>query len=274
MRVTIFVLIVMSLAASLPALAQEQSRESMAVDATAAQWSFQLAYEGKHDYKTDSLDSGGYRPEGEKGFLQFRLVAPISKSESWPLTLLPRLTLKLVQSAEGNYGLGSSDVFALIILNQWASGRWGIGPQINFPAQSSETNEFGSTEWGYGFAAAVTQRALNDDLFLALLIQQVWRKQPDTGETKAAPLGLNPIIVYQLGSGFYISNGDYVINYSWQDGSWFVPFLLRFGKAFIGPTSTWNAYVEYGVPVIYKSWKGPVPSHILRINVQFQIPVG
>lgn len=268
------VMCLLILLTAIPAWSEEQSRESMAVDATAAQWSFQFAYEGKFNYKTDSLDSGGYRPEGQKGFWQFRLVAPIAKSESWPVTLLPRLTVRIVDSKHGNYGLGVSDVFALIIANQWASGRWGIGPQINFPAQASETKEFGNTEWGYGFAAAVTQRALNDDLFLALLLQQVWTKQPDSGETKAAPLGINPVVVYQLGSGFYIGNGDFVMSYNWQDGSWLVPFLVRFGKAFIGDTSTWNAYVEYGVPVVYKDWKGPVPGQILRINVQFQIPVG
>ena len=65
-------------------LAQEQSRESMAVDATASQWSYQLAGEGFWNYKED-------HPEGRKGFLQFRLVAPISKSESIPFTMLPRL---------------------------------------------------------------------------------------------------------------------------------------------------------------------------------------
>jgi hypothetical protein len=254
--------------------AQEQSRESMAVDATATQWSFQFAYEGKFDYKTDSLDSGGYRPEGERGFFQFRLVAPVPKSESWPVTMLPRLTLKLVQSKNDNYGFGGGDVFALLIVNQWATGRWGIGPQVNFPAGSSETKEFGSTEWGFGFAAAVTQRALDDKLFLALLLQQVWRKQPDSGKTEAAPLGVNPVIVYQLGNGFYLGNGDFVISYNWQDGSWLIPFLLRFGKAFIGDTSTWNAYVEYGVPLYYSDWKGPVPGQILRVNVQFQIPLG
>ena len=45
--------------------AQEQSRESMAVDATAAQWSYQFAYEGFFDY--DTTDG---RPEGNKGFFR------------------------------------------------------------------------------------------------------------------------------------------------------------------------------------------------------------
>ena len=241
-------------------IAQEQSRESAAVDPTAAQWSFQLAYEGNYDYKEPE--------EGNLGFLQFRLVAPIGASESFPIPLLPRLTAKLIQNSEDEYGFGQSDLFVLGILNQWESGRWGFGPQINFPSQEG----FGSTEWGYGLAAAVTQRELSDDLFLVLLLQQVWRDDGN-GVTYAAPLGINAAFVYQFGKGYYIGNGDFVISYNWQNQSWFVPFGIRFGKAFISPESTWNTYIEYRTWAYDKDWVGPVSDHNLRINVQYQIPV-
>ena len=250
--------------------AQEQSRESMAVDATASQWSFQFAYEGQFDYRSDIMTNGLTRPEGDKGFGQFRLVAPIAKSDSWPVTLLPRLTLRMVQNSQNDLGFGSSDLFVLGIAQQWSSGRWGIGPQINFPAGDAK---FGSTKWGYGVAGAITQRALDDDLFIALLLQQTWRENA-AGSTQAGPLGINLTLVYQLGGGYYIGNGDYVISYDWQHGAFNVPFLVRFGKAWIGDTTTWNAYLEYGTSVYYDDWIGPVPGHILRLNVQFQIPVG
>ena len=241
----------------------QQSRESAAVDPTAAQWSFQLAYEGNYDYKEPEI-----KGEGNKGFLQFRLVAPIGATESFPFPLLPRLTAKLIQNSKDEYGFGQSDLFVLGILNQWESGRWGLGPQINFPSQEG----FGSTEWGYGFAGAVTQRELNDDLFLVLLLQQVWRDD-GTGVTRAAPLGINAAFVYQLGKGFYIGNGDFVISYNWHNKSWFVPFGVRVGKAFISPEATWNAYIEYRTWAMDKDWVGPVADHNLRINVQYQIPV-
>ena len=251
--------------------AQEQSRESMAVDATAAQWSYQFAYEGFFDYKDDEIAPGIKRGEGNKGFFQFRLVAPLPKSESMPVTLLPRLTLRMVQNSAGDYGFGSSDIFALAILGQWSTGRWGIGPQINFPAASSS---FGSTNWGYGLAGAITERALDDDLFLALLLQQTWRNDA-AGINRATPLGINAIIVYQLGNGWYIGNGDYVISYDWQSKAFFVPFGLRIGRAFINPGTTWNFYVEYASSLTYgDAWTRPVASHALRINGQFQIPVG
>ena len=246
-----------------------QSRESMAVDATASQWSYQFAIEGFFDYRDDTLASGLPRPDGDKGFLQFRMVAPLPKSEKMPITLLPRLTLRLVDNKDGKSGFGSSDIFVLGIVQQWSAGRWGIGPQINFPAADG----FGNPEWGYGLAGAVTQRALNDKLFLALLLQQTWSKDPVSGVTKASPIGINPVIVFQLGSGFYVGNGDFVMQYDWHNKAWFVPLQVRFGKALISPKTTWNAYVEYGTSVVYDDWRGAVATHALRFNVQFQVPV-
>jgi len=41
-----------------------QSRESMAVDATASQWSFQFAYQFMPDYHNDILSDGNTRPAG------------------------------------------------------------------------------------------------------------------------------------------------------------------------------------------------------------------
>lgn len=267
-----FLIAVLILVLAAPLRAQEQSRESMAVDATATQWSYQFAVEGNFDYKDDVLDNGRMRAEGNRGFFQFRLVAPLPKGKL-PLTLLPRLTMRLVEEKnEGNYGFGQSDVFVLGIVQQWATGRWGLGPQINFPAEKG----FGNPEWGYGLAGAITQRALDDKLFLVLLLQQTWSKDPSglTNDTKASPLGINPGIVYQLGKGYYVGNGDFVISYNWNDGSWFVPLRLRLGKAWIQPTRTFNAYVEYGTALDYRDWQGSVANHTVRINFQFQLPLG
>lgn len=263
-RFHIIMLILTAVLFTVPLMAQEQSRESAAVDPTAAQWSYQFAYEGFFDY-----DTSAGRPEGNKGFLQFRLVAPIAKSESIPFTILPRLTLRLVQNSAGKSGFGSSDIFALAILGQWSSGRWGLGPQINFPSQDG----FGNTNWGYGLAGVITERALNDDLFLALLLQQTWSKNT-AGETKATPMGINTIIVYQLGDGWYVGNGDFVISYDWENSAFRVPFGIRLGKALISPGTTWNFYAEYSTGLYYDDWRGSVPGHAIRFNAQFQIPVG
>jgi hypothetical protein len=250
----------------------QQSRESAAVDPTATQWSYQFAYEQFFDYKNDILESGMMRPDGRQRFGQFRLVAPIPKGKL-PFTLLPRLTLRYQQqpeSAGNDWGFASSDLFVLGIINDWGTGRWGVGPQINFPSQQG----FGNTNWGLGLAGAVTQRYFNDKLFLALLLQQAWTSAPDGG-TVGNPLVINPVIVYQLGKGWYVGNGDFVIQYNWLDKSWFFPIGLRFGKAFISEKNTRLMHMWNGLPVAQPGQigKAPVASNAFRVNIQWQIPV-
>ncbi len=261
---------------SLFAFAQEeeeplptQSIESAAVDPTATQWSYQFAYEQFFDYKNDILESGMMRPDGRQRFGQFRLVAPIPKGKL-PITLLPRLTLRVQQqpeSAGNDWGIGSSDLFVLGILNDWGTGRWGLGPQLNFPSMEG----FGNTSWGVGLAGAVTQRAFNDKLFMALLLQQTWSDQGRG--TNAGTLSINPTFVIQIANGWYAGNGDYVISYNWQDKSWLIPLGLRIGKAFISEKNTFNAYVEWASSATWPDWQGPVASNSFRVNIQWQIPV-
>lgn len=250
-------------------LAQEQSRESAAVDPTATQWSYQFAYEQFFDYKTDILETGALRPDGRQRFGQFRWVAPLPKGKL-PLTLLPRLTLRYQQqpASQGtSWGLGGSDLFILGILNDWGTGRFGIGPQINFPAKKG----FGNTNWGYGLAGAVTQRAMDDRLFFALLLQQTWSEQG--GVTQANTLAINPTFVVQIKDGWYVGNGDYVISYNWQTKGWLIPLGLRVGKAFISEKNTFNAYVEWASSAAWPEWQAPVASNSIRVNIQWQIPV-
>lgn len=250
-------------------LAQEQSRESAAVDPTAAQWSYQFAYEQFFDYKSDILETGAMRPDGKQRFGQFRLVAPLPKGKL-PLTLLPRLTLRYQQqpeSAGNSWGLGGSDLFILGILKDWGTGRWGVGPQVNFPAKKG----FGNTSWGYGLAGAVTQRAMEDRLFFALLLQQTWSDQG--GGTKAGTLAINPTFVVQIKDGWYAGNGDYVISYNWQTKGWLIPLGLRVGKAFVSDKNTINTYVEWASSAAWPEWQAPVASNSIRVNIQWQIPV-
>ena len=160
-------------------------------------------------------------------------------------------------------------MFILGILKDWGTGRFGLGPQINFPAMDG----FGNKNFGLGLAAAMTQRALADKLFFALLFQQTWSSAPDGSGTQASPLSINPSFVFQLGQGWYIGNGDFLVRYSWDTKAWTVPFGVRFGKAMVQPGKTYNAYAEFASSVIYDDWIGSVPSWSLRVNFQFQIPV-
>ena len=81
----------------------EQSRESMAMDATATQWSFQLAYQLMPDYYSDVIN-GNPRKAGLDNYAQLRIVAPIALKK---ITILPRLTFRHYENlATGKSGFG------------------------------------------------------------------------------------------------------------------------------------------------------------------------
>ncbi len=257
--------------------AQEQTRESMALDNTAAQWSFQLAYQAMPEYRQDTLAIGEPRPEGNKGFFQFRMVAPISLGK---VTILPRLTMRVAENSAGEWGFSPTDLFALIVPFQWSTGRAGIGPDVVFPG----SEKVGSNEWAYGLAGAVIQRFFNEKMMVGLLLQQTWGRrdvidlgQPiptDSTETGANPLIINPFINVQLGKGWYAGTNDLQAQYSWEFGGWKVPVGARLGYVLVRPSNSWNFYVEYATEFATDDWPGAVAKHKIRLNVSFTIPVG
>lgn len=270
---------VLTLAMAAPATAQEQSRESAALDNTAAAWSFQLAGQAMPDYRQDTLASGEVRPEGNKGYAQFRMVAPVKIAG---VSVLPRLTMRYSQNKDGEWGFSPTDLFALILPFDWGTGRAGFGPDIVIPGSS----KVGSSEWSYGLAGAVIQRLFNDKLIMGLLIQQLWGErtvvdlgQPvpivtDEIETGAHPLIINPFITAQLGKGWYLGTNDLVAQYSWEFGGWKVPVGLRFGYVLVNPSNSWNFYVEYATEFATDDWPGAAARNKYRANVSYSMPVG
>ncbi len=261
------------------AAAQEQSRESAALDNTAAAWSFQLAGQAMPDYRQDTLASGEIRPEGNKGYAQFRMVAPVKVAG---VSVLPRLTMRYSQNKDGEWGFSPTDLFALILPFDWGTGRAGFGPDIVIPGSS----RVGSSEWSYGLAGAVIQRFFNDKMIVGLLVQQLWgqRTVVDLGqpvpivteeiETGAHPLIINPFVTAQLGKGWYLSTNDMVAQYSWEFGGWKVPLGLRFGYVLVNPSNSWNFYVEYATEFATDDWPGAAARNKYRANVSYSVPVG
>jgi len=259
------------------ATAQEQSRESAALDNTAAAWSFQFAGQAMPDYRADTLANGDVRPEGNKGFAQFRMVAPIKVAG---LSVLPRLTLRYSQNKDGEWGFSPTDLFALILPFDWGTGRAGFGPDIVIPGSS----KVGSNEWSYGLAGAVIQRFFNDKMMVGLLVQQTWGQRDvydlgqgvptDEVETGANPIVINPFINYQLGKGWYIGTNDLQAQYSWEFGGWKVPIGARLGYVLVNPTNSWNFYVEYATEFATDDWPGAAAKNKYRVNVSYSMPVG
>jgi hypothetical protein len=253
--------------------AQEQSRESAAQDATATQWSLQFAYQGLPLYHTDEISPGVTRPEGEQGFLQFRMVAPLPKGMIAPITMLPRLTVRLGQAQDGTWGLKPTELFWLFIVSDWGTGRFGIGPLVTFPAFDSK---YGSTKWEFGFSTAAIQRSFNDKLLWGLLLSQAWGKGVDANDPDkiaATPIGINPFLSLTLGDGFYVSNGEMVLLYNWQLSEFYFPFAVRLGKVIVKEEGSWNIYIEYKNSMFYQNWSGPAVKDGYRVNVSYTIPI-
>ena len=259
----------MALAVAVPARAQQDDAETKALDSTATQWSFQFAYQTMPDYHDDLLDSGQARPPGATDYLQARIVMPLPMEN---FTILPRITLRHYENGQGQSGIGNTEVFGLIIPKSWdwGSGRMGIGPLVTLPGNKDVARD----EWGYGFAAAVVNASGN--WFYGVLLTQSWRAidpqalPAGTGDTN--PLGIAPFLNYRLGGGWYVSNGDQVIQYDWDSKKFKIPLGVRIGKVSVREKGTWNYYFEYQTSAVYDSWPGSAVKNSYRFNVTYTIP--
>ena len=252
--------------------ADAQSRESMAVDATATQWSFQGAYQWMPDYHQDMINDSTVRPKGLDNYWQLRIVAPIPLKG---FTILPRLTIRHYENLNTKKsGFGNTELFALIVpgITDWGSGRAGIGPLVTMPGDPDVAKD----EWGYGLAAAIVNNSGN--FFYGLLFTQSWRSvDPNTlpaGQSDTNPLGIAPFLNYRFGkTGLYVQTADIVALYDWNTGGFYLPIGLRFGKVWVWEKSSLNLYGEYRTSAVYKNWQGPAVKNSYRINVSYTIPV-
>lgn len=274
MKKITFIILAMCIAITLFAQEEEaeQNRESMAMDATATQWSFQLAYQWMPQYHTDMVN-GKPRPLGLDNYAQLRIVAPIPLKK---LTILPRLTVRHYEDLQnGKSGFGNTELFALIIpkFSDWGSGRAGIGPLVTFPGNPDVAKK----EWGYGIAAAIVNNS--GQWFYGLLFTQSFRAvDPNAlspGESDVNPLGIAPFLAYRFGkTGIYLQTADMVALYDWKSGGFYLPVGLRFGKVWVWEKASLNVYGEYKTSAVYKNWEGSAVKNSYRLNVSYTIPVG
>ncbi len=267
---------IIAILVSLNSFAQEesegQSRESMAMDATATQWSFQFAYQAMPDYFNDDVN-GSPRRAGLDNYLQFRVVAPIPLKK---LTILPRLTVRHYENVEtGETGFGNTELFALIVpkATDWGSGRAGIGPLVTTPGNPGVAKD----EWGYGLAAAIVNNS--GQWFYGMLFTQTFRGiDPQTlpaGTSDANPLGIAPFLAYRFGtSGIYLQTADIVALYDWNTKGFYLPVGARFGKVWVFEKASLNVYGEYRTSAIYKNWEGPAVKNSYRFNISYTMPIG
>jgi len=265
------VFVALSILAATETRSQEQDDVSKAMDSTATQWSYQFAYQTMPDYHDDILADGSTRPAGATDYLQVRIVAPLVYDS---FTILPRLTLRHYENAQGESGIGNTELFGLIIPKSWdwGTGRTGIGPLITAPGNDKVARD----EWGYGLAAAAVNSS--GKWFYGLLFTQTWRsidpQQLPAGSSDTNPLGIAPFLNFQLGDGWYVGNGDMVIQYDWDSNSVYIPIGVRIGKVFVKPKGSWNYYFEYQTSLVYDDWPGSAVENSYRFNVTYTVPVG
>lgn len=251
-------------------VADAQDEVSKALDSTATQWSFQFAWQGT-EWKEDGPGSDP-RPQGHDNFFQVRMVMPFV-FESF--TLLPRLTLRHYENENtGKSGWGNSELFGLIVPKSWdwGTGRVGIGPLVTMPGNKDVAKD----EWGYGLAGAYVNTSGN--WFYGVLLTQSWRAVDPmnlpAGSSDTNPLGIAPFLNFQLGGGWYVGNGDMVIQYDWDSKKIYMPIGVRLGKVFAANKGSWNAYVEWQTSLIYDDWPGPAKDNSIRVNLTKTLPVG
>ena len=163
---------------------------------------------------------------------------------------------------------GNAQFISLFIPKKWATGKIGIGPALNLPA---DDKQLGSNVWRYGFAGVALENSLEGRLMWGVLVRQVWGKtDANSNKVLASPLALQPIAVYQLNDGWYLSNGESAIAYNWQKNEWLVPLGIRLGKTIKDRKGgTWNMYGEYRTNVVYKDWPGAAAKNIFRISASY-----
>ena len=268
------ILLIAALALTSHSFAEEeaptQDRESMAMDSTASQWSFQTAYQWMPNYH-DDIVNGEPRPAGLDNYVQFRVVAPVPLKT---MTILPRLTIRHYEAANGDSGFGNTELFGLVIPKpwDWGTGRVGIGPLITAPGDPDVARD----EWGYGFAAAAVNT--KGKWFYGLLFTQSWRSidpnlQQNEDASDTNPLGIAPFLAYRIANGWYVQTADLIAQYDWNNNEFYMPIGVRFGKVIVSESSSWNIYTEYVTSLFYDNWSGTAVKDSFRINVSYTIPV-
>ena len=246
----------------------EEAEEVNTNDPTAPAISVSAGWEFFNWYE-DEIAPGQTRPTGNDNSFNSRFVIPMAKG-TWgsPWPIINRFSFSNVEAPGGTSASGNAEFITLFIPWTWATGKVGIGPAINLPA---DEEQFGTDVWRFGFAGVALENSLEGRLMWGVLVRQVWGKtDPNSNSTIASPLALQPIVVYQLNDGWYISNGESPIAYNWQKNEWLVPLGFRLGKTIKDKRGgIWNAYAEYRTNVVYKDWPGAAASDIVRISASY-----
>ena len=155
-------------------------------------------------------------PIDETGYqLKFQPVVPF---KAWGVANILRMTVPYQMSGPGPEGLKDVTIFDLVILPQsW--GRLGVGAVGSFAAATSDVSAHATGGPAIGFVAAVSKK-----LNLGLFNQNLFGNDVAISQ-------IQPILAYQLGSGWSLSLGDLQWPYDWDRGEFVsMPIGVQLGK--------------------------------------------
>jgi hypothetical protein len=193
--------------------------------------------------------------DGSAGSSQFQAAIPF---RAWETSNILRATVNYTNSGPASEGLSDVTIFNLLVFDQpW--GRLGAGPVAQLlPGRNDDSDTFAigpaagfvatSGRWTYG--------VFNQNLFGG-----------DIGISS-----LQPVLAYQLGSGWALAAGDAQWTYDW-DRSEFVnlPIGLQLSKvASIGGQSVkWSINPEYNLRNLQE-----LPEWSIRLGFALLVPGG
>jgi len=224
-----------------------------------------------------------YEASGFANIISLQMVKPFKTRSCFFPTWVTRTTLPVVMSADpdgtipigppngGDPGIplfsqsGLADLaFISIFSHPTDWGSWGIGP--GFVAPTATRFELGEQSWKFSPTFAVVHTAIPD---WQLGILGIYNFPLDGKGTKS--FLFQPLIVKQLGDGWYTGWGDDLWSFNTETGSFDMPLQLRLGKVQKLGQHNYNLAITGAyTPDGFRS--GPAPNWGIKLSISLLIP--
>lgn len=224
-----------------------------------------------------------YEASGFAHNLAIQVVKPFETGSEFFPSWITRTTLPIVTTADpdgsipigppndGDFLLpldnqsGLSDLVFISILNHptdW--GSWGIGPGLVAP--TATRRELGEQSWKFSPTVAVVNTAIEG---WQLGVLGIYNFPLDGRGSKS--LQFQPLIVKQLGGGWYTGFGDDLWQFNSESGNFDMPLQLRLGKVHEICKQNYNIFVT-GAYTPDDLRKGPAPEWGIKLSISLLIP--
>ena len=224
-----------------------------------------------------------YEASGFAHILSLQMVKPFETGMDFFPSWITRTTLPVVSTADpagsipigppngGEFSLpldnqsGLSDLVVISILNHptcW--GSWGIGP--GFVAPTATRRELGEQSWKFSPTFAIVNTAIPN---WQLGVLGVYNFPLDGRGTKS--FLFQPLIVKQLGEGWYTGWGDDLWQFNTESGNFDMPLQWRLGKVHKICKHNYNIFVT-GAYTPDDLRQGPAPEWGIKLSISLLLP--